>query len=534
MLRAPPLPSGPPWPAGFARICRGAAGPGRTGRPGGLRAGVDRRLRRALGPGGGHRGRADRAVGDSAEHRPAGGAGHPGARQWRGMVVPGFMDGHTHFIYGGFQLTSVDLRDADLARRSSSPGSRPTRPRLKPRRMDPRRRLGPRALARHAAPGAELDRFGDAEQSGVRQPAGRSHGSGQQRSRCGGPASPDTTKDIPGGVIVRRPDRRADRHAQGRGQGSGASPSIPTPIPGAERRSPRRAMRWAASKGVTAVADVSVPWFDVAAPTAGPDRGTLTTRVSLYFPLQDWRRMADTVRANGVGDDWLRMAGSRDTWTDRSAPRPPCSTSRTTTTPRPAGLLVTPEDSLRAWIGSGRFRRPPGGGARHRRAGQRPAARHLRQRGPGARRRATGASGSSTRSTCAARTSAGSPERGDRLDAALPRDRRRPLGGEADRTRAHQDHLRLPLPARRGRAPRLRLRLDRRSASTRILGSMPRSPAAPSTARIPDGWVPEERSRWKRRCGPTPAAMPTASLPSGAAASWLRATWPIWCCSTRT
>ena len=29
------------------------------------------------------------------------------------MVVPGFMDGHTHFIYGGFQLTQVDLRDAD-------------------------------------------------------------------------------------------------------------------------------------------------------------------------------------------------------------------------------------------------------------------------------------------------------------------------------------------------------------------------------------------------------------------------------------
>ena len=29
------------------------------------------------------------------------------------MVVPGFMDGHTHFIDGGFQLIQVDLRDAD-------------------------------------------------------------------------------------------------------------------------------------------------------------------------------------------------------------------------------------------------------------------------------------------------------------------------------------------------------------------------------------------------------------------------------------
>ena len=28
------------------------------------------------------------------------------------MVVPGFMDGHTHFLSGGYQLSSVDLRPA--------------------------------------------------------------------------------------------------------------------------------------------------------------------------------------------------------------------------------------------------------------------------------------------------------------------------------------------------------------------------------------------------------------------------------------
>src|SRR2546426_1944274 len=29
-----------------------------------------------------------------------------------GLVMPGFTDGHTHFIDGGFQLASVNLRDA--------------------------------------------------------------------------------------------------------------------------------------------------------------------------------------------------------------------------------------------------------------------------------------------------------------------------------------------------------------------------------------------------------------------------------------
>src|SRR5205823_6311834 len=29
-----------------------------------------------------------------------------------GLVMPGFADGHTHFINGGFQIASVDLRNA--------------------------------------------------------------------------------------------------------------------------------------------------------------------------------------------------------------------------------------------------------------------------------------------------------------------------------------------------------------------------------------------------------------------------------------
>jgi len=34
-------------------------------------------------------------------------------RNGAGLILPGFMDGHVHFLDGGFQLSSVDLRDAD-------------------------------------------------------------------------------------------------------------------------------------------------------------------------------------------------------------------------------------------------------------------------------------------------------------------------------------------------------------------------------------------------------------------------------------
>src|SRR2546430_17143504 len=52
------------------------------------------------------------AVGDSAEI-----ARHIGSKTkvldaQGGLVMPGFADGHTHFIDGGFQLAWINLRDA--------------------------------------------------------------------------------------------------------------------------------------------------------------------------------------------------------------------------------------------------------------------------------------------------------------------------------------------------------------------------------------------------------------------------------------
>ncbi|HZI76197.1 MAG TPA: amidohydrolase family protein, partial [Gemmatimonadales bacterium] len=53
------------------------------------------------------------AVGDSAEIARLTGRSTRVISNGKAMVTPGFMDGHTHFIYGGFQLTQVDLRDAN-------------------------------------------------------------------------------------------------------------------------------------------------------------------------------------------------------------------------------------------------------------------------------------------------------------------------------------------------------------------------------------------------------------------------------------
>lgn len=52
------------------------------------------------------------AVGDSADVVRRAGRGTAVLDARGGLVMPGFADGHTHFIDGGFQLANVNLRDA--------------------------------------------------------------------------------------------------------------------------------------------------------------------------------------------------------------------------------------------------------------------------------------------------------------------------------------------------------------------------------------------------------------------------------------
>src|SRR5438876_740892 len=52
------------------------------------------------------------AVGDSAQIAGYAGPKTQAIQVDGGLVLPGFTDGHTHFIDGGFQLASVDLRNA--------------------------------------------------------------------------------------------------------------------------------------------------------------------------------------------------------------------------------------------------------------------------------------------------------------------------------------------------------------------------------------------------------------------------------------
>jgi predicted amidohydrolase YtcJ len=113
-----------------------------------------------------------------------------------------------------------------------------------------------------------------------------------------------------------------------------------------------RALRHAASLGVVGVSSVSTSWEDIATLQRARARGTLTLRVSNYLPLGAWRQVADTVRARGPGDDWIRTAGVKGFVDGSLGSTTALMFNPYRDAPNTRGLLTTPEDSLRRWIGA--------------------------------------------------------------------------------------------------------------------------------------------------------------------------------------
>jgi hypothetical protein len=266
----------------------------------------------------------------------------------KAMVVPGFMDGHTHFIFGGLQLASVDLRDAD------SPAEFISRIKQFAAKLRPGEWMTGGDWDHERWAGTPLPERGWIDSVTPNNPVFVSRLDGHMAlansvalrlARMNA-----TTRDIPGGTIVR--DRSGEPTGVLKDEAQGPVLSvIPVPSVGQSDSAINRALAWAASKGVTGVSDVSVPWFEVAALKRAKARGALTTRISVYVPLGDWRRMADTLRMSGPGDAWLRVAGVKGYVDGSLGSTTALFYQPYNDAPKTSGLLVTPEDSLRRWIG---------------------------------------------------------------------------------------------------------------------------------------------------------------------------------------
>jgi predicted amidohydrolase YtcJ len=101
---------------------------------------------------------------------------------------------------------------------------------------------------------------------------------------------------------------------------------------------------------VTGVSSVSTGWNEIAALRRARERGALTLRVANFIPLSNWRAMADSVKASGPGDDWIRTAGVKGFVDGSLGSTTALMFQPYLDEPGTRGFFVTPEDSLRRWI----------------------------------------------------------------------------------------------------------------------------------------------------------------------------------------
>ena len=283
------------------------------------------------------------ALGDSAQIAPYVGSKTEVLRANGGLIMPGFADGHTHFISGGFQLASVDLRDAATPQEFV-------------------RRL--KEYAAHLKPG-EWILGGDWDHTLWR-------GAPLPRHEWIDSVTPNNP------VFVDRLDGHmalANAAAMRAAKITSATPApfggeitsggvfkdnaealiqtaIPDPSPEQQDSALARALAHAASLGLTATANMSASWANLAAYKRMERAGRMTLRVFLYLPIEDWRTVADTVARNGAGDDWVRIGGLKGYMDGSAGSRTAYFFEPFSDSAGYYGLMRQPESDMRSWVGA--------------------------------------------------------------------------------------------------------------------------------------------------------------------------------------
>jgi len=267
-----------------------------------------------------------------------------------GLVLPGFTDGHTHFIDGGFQLASVNLRDA------ATPQEFVRRLKEYAKTLKPGDWITGGDWDHTLWVGQPLPRHEWIDSVTPANPVFVSRVDGHEAlANAAAMRAAAVTKDTPtpsGGELLRDPrtaeptgifkDRALDLIGR----------VIPDPSPAQRDSALARALAHAASLGVTATSHVSASWADLASYRRLERAGRLTMRAALYLPLDSWRAVAETVSRSGRGDDWVKIGGLKGYMDGSAGSRTAYFFEPYSDSAGYRGLLQRPEADMRSWIGS--------------------------------------------------------------------------------------------------------------------------------------------------------------------------------------
>lgn len=221
-------------------------------------------------------------------------------------VLPGFNDAHVHFLSGGFQLASVDLRDANSQEEFAD------RIRSFVAKLPAGRWITGGDWDHERWPGATLptkeliDSYTPNVPVFVNRLDGHMSLANSLALKLAGVTR--ETKDPPGGLIVRDAKTGEPTGVLKDAAMSFVWKVVPPSNFEEKLAAALAATEHAARFGVTSVQDVSAG-TDVGVYQTLLDRGQLKTRIYAVSPLPSWERLGRTgVRAN-FGSDMLRIGG---------------------------------------------------------------------------------------------------------------------------------------------------------------------------------------------------------------------------------
>ncbi|MGQ0814787.1 MAG: amidohydrolase [Gemmatimonadota bacterium] len=263
------------------------------------------------------------------------------------LVVPGLADSHTHFISGGFALSSVDLRPA----RSPQEFARLLGEHA--RTLPAGRWITDGNWDHEAWPGTPLPRREWIDSLTPDHPVAVSRLDGHMLlANSKALELAGVTRDTPtpeGGTIVRDP-RTGEPTGVLKDEAMGLIWAVvPEPSPGERRDALRRAQAHALARGVTMVSDMT-GWGDLAAYRAAHALGELKVRVYAFVPLATWDRLREYVAREGSGDARLKWGGVKGFVDGSLGSTTAWFYQPYNDAPDTRGLVVTDTASIREWV----------------------------------------------------------------------------------------------------------------------------------------------------------------------------------------
>jgi len=222
------------------------------------------------------------------------------------LALPGFIDDHTHFISGGFQLLSVDLRDA------RTPAEFAQRIKAQTAKVGPQGWITGGDWDHELWPGGRLptreliDQFTPDNPVFVSRLDGHMALANSVVLRLA--KITRDTHDPPGGTIVRDPQTGEPTGVLKDAAMNLVWPLVPEPSEKDYNQAIEAAMREAARVGVTSIQDITLwPHYEVY--KRYRETHKLTVRVYARTPLSSWKQQAELIERQGRGDEWLRLGG---------------------------------------------------------------------------------------------------------------------------------------------------------------------------------------------------------------------------------